>query len=105
MNTRNRNVLRTGLSILAGLTLAAAANAAPPVPAQIYDTDPVSPAASLADFNRSGAVTTQDFFDFMAAWYGKNKSADLDHSGEVTISDLWKFMNVYLSSLGTGKGA
>ena len=45
-----------------------------------------------ADFNNSGAVTVQDIFDFLAAWFTANPSADFNNSGAVTVQDIFDFL-------------
>ena len=53
-------------------------------------TDPV--VQCPADFNASGAVTVQDIFDFLAAWFAGQISADFNHSGVVTVQDIFDFL-------------
>lgn len=56
-------------------------------------------AASLtvcaADFNCSGAVTVQDIFDFLAAWFARLAPADFNQSGVITVQDIFDFLTVW----------
>ena len=40
-----------------------------------------------ADFNHSGIVTVQDYFDFLQAWFLRLPSADVNGDGVVTEDD------------------
>lgn len=51
----------------------------------------------IADFNASGTITSQDIFDFLAAWFGSNLSADSNLSGTVTVQDVFDFLNVWFT--------
>ena len=50
-----------------------------------------------ADFNCSGAVTVQDIFDFLSAWFGKNTNADFNNSGAVTVQDIFDFLAAWFA--------
>jgi hypothetical protein len=50
-----------------------------------------------ADFNDSGAVTVQDIFDFLAAYFTQNPSADFNNSGGVTVQDIFDFLGAYFT--------
>ena len=50
-----------------------------------------------ADFNQSGAVTSQDLFDFLAAWFAHAVSADINGSGSVTSQDLFDFLAAWFA--------
>jgi subtilisin-like proprotein convertase family protein len=56
------------------------------------------PQACGCDFNVSGSLTTQDVFDYLSAWMGREPSADFDRGGDVTVQDLFD----YLSCFATG---
>ncbi|MCC6321945.1 MAG: hypothetical protein IT438_10985 [Phycisphaerales bacterium] len=46
-----------------------------------------------ADINRSGAVSIQDCFDFLAAYSANNAAiADFNHDGTITLQDLFDFV-------------
>lgn len=51
----------------------------------------------IADFNGSGAVTVQDLFDYLAAWFAKTPNADINNSGMVTVQDLFDFLALWFA--------
>ena len=44
-----------------------------------------------ADFNQSGALSVQDIFDFLAAWFGGNSFADINGGG-LAVQDIFDFL-------------
>ncbi|MBC7773220.1 MAG: choice-of-anchor C family protein [Pyrinomonadaceae bacterium] len=48
-----------------------------------------------ADVNGSGSVTSQDFFDFIAAFFAGN--ADFNHDGETTSQDFFNFIAAFFT--------
>ena len=50
-----------------------------------------------ADFNCSGAVTIQDIFDFLTAWFGEYVSADFNHDGRITVQDIFDFLAAWFA--------
>lgn len=48
-----------------------------------------------ADFNGDGAVTLQDLFDFLAAYFAGDPSADVNNQDGVTVQDLFEFLASY----------
>jgi hypothetical protein len=50
-----------------------------------------------ADFNQSGAVTVQDIFDFLAAYFTSNAQADINGAGGVTVQDIFDFLAAYFT--------
>ena len=51
----------------------------------------------IADFNNSGAVTVQDIFDFLAAWFAANPSADINDAGGITVQDIFDFLAAWFA--------
>lgn len=49
------------------------------------------------DFNCSGAVTVQDLFDFLAAYFAASPSANFNGVGGVTLQDLFDFLAAYFA--------
>jgi len=50
-----------------------------------------------ADFNGDGLVTSQDFFDFLTAFFTANPLADFDHSGVVNSQDFFDFIVAFFA--------
>jgi hypothetical protein len=50
-----------------------------------------------ADFNASGAVTVQDIFDFLAAYFTQAPAADINGSGAVTVQDIFDYLALYFA--------
>ncbi len=50
------------------------------------------------DFNGDGAVNTQDFFEFLDAFFGERPSADFNDDGVVNSQDFFAFVTVFLIS-------
>lgn len=46
----------------------------------------------LADFNGDGAVSPQDIFDYLGAFFGQGPRADTNTDGAVTPQDLFDFL-------------
>lgn len=57
------------------------------------DTDP----PCTADFNHSGAVSVQDIFDFLAAYFSGSPSADVNGSGAVSVQDIFDYLAFYFA--------
>ena len=52
---------------------------------------------SSPDFNSSGAVTVQDIFDFLSAWFARSPRADFNGSGTVTVQDIFDFLAAWFA--------
>lgn len=50
-----------------------------------------------ADFNHSGAVSVQDIFDFLAAYFGGDPRADFNASGAISVQDIFDFLAAYFT--------
>jgi hypothetical protein len=48
-----------------------------------------------ADFNRSGVVSVQDIFDFLAAYFAGDLRADFNGSGANSVQDIFDFLAAY----------
>ena len=56
---------------------------------------PIAPCT--ADFNGSGAVTVQDIFDFLGAYFSADPNADVNSSGVITVQDIFDFLGLYFA--------
>jgi hypothetical protein len=66
----------------------------------LLDTGPIAVVVAEpcpADFNASGAVTVQDIFEFLAAYFGDDPSADFNASGTISVQDIFEFLSAYFS--------
>ena len=50
----------------------------------------------VADFNCSGALTVQDIFDFLAAWFAGTPSADINGGG-IGVQDIFDFLSAWFT--------
>jgi hypothetical protein len=50
-----------------------------------------------ADFNQSGAISVQDIFDFLAAYFAGDPRADFNHSGAISVQDIFDFLAAYFA--------
>jgi hypothetical protein len=50
-----------------------------------------------ADFNCSGAISVQDIFDFLAAYFANQPAADVNANGSVSVQDIFDFLAAYFA--------
>ena len=50
-----------------------------------------------ADINCSGALSVQDIFDFLAAWFTLDPHADFNASGAISAQDIFDFLLVWFA--------
>lgn len=55
------------------------------------------PLTCPADFNGSGAVSVQDIFDFLAAYFTPDTRADFNASGAISVQDIFDFLAAYFA--------
>jgi hypothetical protein len=51
----------------------------------------------LPDFNRSGALSVQDIFDFLNAWFAGECAADFNGMGGLSVADIFDFLNAWFA--------
>lgn len=51
--------------------------------------------ACVADFNCSGAVSVQDVFDFLGAYFAGEPAADVNGAGGVSVQDVFDFLAAF----------
>jgi hypothetical protein len=61
-------------------------------------SDPATLTICPGDFDCSGAVNSQDFFDFLSAFFALDPSADFNHSGAVDSQDFFDFLTAFFAS-------
>jgi hypothetical protein len=66
-----------------------------------YDFDDVvvdiTPWPARADFDHSGALSAEDIFAFLSAWFARAPGADFNLDGVVTVPDIFEFLNGWLA--------
>jgi hypothetical protein len=50
-----------------------------------------------ADFNGDGTANSEDFFDFLAAFFALDPAADFNHSGTVDSQDFFDFPTAFFA--------
>ncbi len=54
-------------------------------------TNPLKPKC-VGDYNANGALSVQDIFDFLAAWFAGNILADTNGDGALAVQDIFDFL-------------
>ncbi len=67
------------------------------LPFILEGTRTLLPPVCPADFNGSGAVSVQDIFDFLAAYFMNDPAADVNHSGGISVQDIFDFLALYFA--------
>lgn len=73
------------------------ANSPSGAPGQLTADNIVLEPSCLGDFNGSGAVSVQDVFDFLAAYFATDPRADVNGVGGVTVQDIFDFLAAYFA--------
>ncbi len=50
-----------------------------------------------ADFNGDGALSVQDIFDFLGAWFAGTPSADFNGTGGISVQDIFDFLGAWFA--------
>ncbi len=50
-----------------------------------------------ADFNASGALSVQDIFDFINAWFAGDARADFDAESGLQVNDIFAYLNAWFA--------
>jgi hypothetical protein len=53
------------------------------------------PSPCPGDFNHSGAISVQDIFDFLTAYFSNDPQADFNHSGAVSVQDIFDYLTAF----------
>jgi hypothetical protein len=56
-----------------------------------------SPAACPGDVNHDGSINSQDFFDFLSAFFGLSPSADFNADGSINSQDFFNFLTAFFT--------
>jgi len=69
----------------------------PGSPGTISGATQAPSAPCAADFNQDGVGNSQDFFDFLAAFFAGIFEADFNHSGGVDSQDFFDFLTAFFT--------
>ena len=50
-----------------------------------------------ADFNNDAILNSQDFFDFLAAFFAQQPNADFNHDGTINSQDFFDFLAAFFA--------
>ena len=69
------------------------------VPTFRVGRQPQGPALApcAADFNHDATLTSQDFFDFLAAFFGPDPGADFNRDGVINSQDFFDYLSAFLA--------
>ncbi|MCC6323067.1 MAG: hypothetical protein IT438_16715 [Phycisphaerales bacterium] len=67
------------------------------LPFILEGTRTILPPDCPADFNNSGAVSVQDIFDFLTAYFMNDPSADVNNSGGISVQDIFDYLALYFA--------
>ena len=86
-------VLRSAFPADAGVYTAFVTTPCGPFTSQAFTV--TNPCA--ADFNGDGALNSQDYFDFLAAFFAENPASDFNHDGILNSQDYFDFLNAFFN--------
>jgi hypothetical protein len=50
-----------------------------------------------ADYNRSGTLSVQDIFDFLAGYFAQSPAADFNRTGVLSVQDIFDYLSAYFA--------
>ncbi len=62
-----------------------------------YEAWLVSLGPCPGDFNHSGSINSQDFFDFLNAFFAGDPAADVNHDGQISSQDFFDFLTAFFA--------
>jgi hypothetical protein len=64
---------------------------------RVPDTCECPRAACPADYNCSGALSVQDIFDFLGAWFAGSPGANFNGINGITVQDIFDFLGAWFN--------